>query len=186
MPTMSKGTKPQFSFYHQGTLSGLYACVVLLPETESDVVVLVNTKPANDSADRIAQLLIETLLNSPVKNDYVTLTKESVQSATHPFPRAAESLRKGQVLGTTPRPFEAYRGRYYWTSHCYFVEIVIGEGSLKFVIIDRPDQIFEWLTTDAEEARRGRFIQATDAHKITLSVNEVTSFVWHEMGGGKT
>lgn len=51
MPFIGKGSTPQRVFYHSGTLSGFYSSVYLMPETESCVVALVNTKPVCDSAD---------------------------------------------------------------------------------------------------------------------------------------
>jgi hypothetical protein len=106
MPVVAEGTASQFAFYHSGTLSGFYTSTILLPETESCVIVLVNTKPLCDSADWIAQAYLETLLDPLEKNDYIKLTEESVKNQKRRYPEALETLEKARVTGTIPKPAE--------------------------------------------------------------------------------
>ena len=198
MPIVAPGAKPQHAFYHQGSLSGAYTCVILLPETRSCILVLVNTKALGDSADWIAQLLTETLLDSPEKNDYLKFATESAEGARRRYESASKSLQKTRVPGTPHKPLNQYCGRYHWTCPSYFIDIVHHDGTLRLIIQGRPDQVyklshynfdtFTWLLTDEEEAKRGRFTQSDEAYKMVFVSNElhqIDSFVWQQMGGGK-
>ena len=111
MPVVAPGTKPQYIFYHSGSLSGVYTCVILLPESKSCVLALVNSKPLGDSADWIAQLVTETLLNSPERNDYLKYAEESAEGARSRYASASKSLEKARVPNTSHKPLHQYCGR---------------------------------------------------------------------------
>nr|KAK5437088.1 hypothetical protein LTR18_009454 [Exophiala xenobiotica] len=196
MPLMGTGSKPQVILYHSGTLSGFYASVYLLPETQSCVIVLVNTKPVCDSADWIAQALLQEVLNNELRHDFVQLAKESVQAQNSRYRQATETLKKDRVEGTSCRHLSAFVGRYVWNCAIYFVEIVEQCGNLELVIMGRHDQhytlkhhhndSFTWLMTDEEEAKRGRFIQSAQTYKIVFNANgrgEIIGLTWPAMGG---
>lgn len=51
----------------------------LIPEIHSGVVVLTNSITNNDAADWIGELLLETLLDNPDKNDYLNIARPSAE-----------------------------------------------------------------------------------------------------------
>ncbi|KAL8811461.1 MAG: hypothetical protein Q9223_001710 [Gallowayella weberi] len=196
MPLIGKGTAPQVVLYHSGTLSGFYSSVYLLPETQSCIVSLVNTKPICDSADWIAQHLLNTMLGGEENADFVALTTESVEAQSQRYNNASKTLEKGRVRGTKPKSVERYLGRYYCTCPSYYIDIEPDGEGLKLVIMGREDQkyslkhyhydSFTWLMSDDEEMKRGCFIQSTYTYKIVFNCNErdeVETFTWPEMGG---
>jgi CubicO group peptidase (beta-lactamase class C family) len=61
MPILADGIQSNLATWHQGSLVGATSFIMLLPETQSAVLVLTNTMAKNDAADWIGQLLIETL-----------------------------------------------------------------------------------------------------------------------------
>ena len=73
MPVVGKGAPSQLVLYHQGSLPGALAAVLLHPDTESAIVVLTNTLGLNDTPDWVAQLVLEEMLEVPDKNDYVAV-----------------------------------------------------------------------------------------------------------------
>ncbi|KAL8676288.1 MAG: hypothetical protein Q9186_007182 [Xanthomendoza sp. 1 TL-2023] len=196
MPLIGKGTAPQLVLYHSGTLSGFYSSVYLLPETQSCVVSLTNTKPICDSADWIAQHLLDTMLGAEESPDFVALTTESVEAQSQRYDNASNALESERVPGTKPKPAEQYLGRYYWTCPRYYIDIEPDGEGLRLVIMGREDQryhlqhyhydSFTWFMGDDEEMKRGRFIQSTYTYKISFNCNErdeVETFTWPEMGG---
>ncbi|KAL8834454.1 MAG: hypothetical protein Q9176_007478 [Flavoplaca citrina] len=196
MPFIAKGTKPQLVLYHQGTLSGFYSSIYIMPETDSCVVSLVNTKPVCDSADWIAQYLLETLLGPDEVHDFVALTNKSVEAQKKRYRNASEDLERQRVSGTKAKPINAYLGRYFWACPRYFIDIEADADGLMLVIMGREDQkyrlrhyhfnTFTWLMTDDEEMKRGRFIQPSDTYKIVFGCNErgeIDGFTWPQMGG---
>ncbi|PVH72725.1 beta-lactamase/transpeptidase-like protein [Cadophora sp. DSE1049] len=72
MPIVGRGSPSRLALYHQGTLAGAFATVILFPETDSGVVVLTNSLPLNESDDWIGQLITETIFDVKGRNDYVT------------------------------------------------------------------------------------------------------------------
>lgn len=198
MPIIGHGTTSQIVLYHSGTLSDFYSSVYLMPETESCVISLVNTKSICDSADWIAQLLVETMLNSEDTHDFIALTAESVKAQSLRYKKASEDLKKGRVRGTKPKWVQSYLGRYYWSCPRYYMDVESAGDGLALVIMGREDQKYElrhyhydtftWLMSDDEEMKRGRFIQSTNTYKIVFNLNErdeIDSFTWPEMGGIK-
>ncbi|KAL9010197.1 MAG: hypothetical protein Q9173_004844 [Seirophora scorigena] len=98
MPIIGNGTTSQIVLYHSGTLSGFYSSVYLMPETESCVISLVNTKSICDSADSIAQLLVGRMLNTEDKHDFVALITESVKAQSL---SDDEEMKRGRFIQNT-------------------------------------------------------------------------------------
>ncbi|KAJ1669419.1 hypothetical protein EV182_008773, partial [Spiromyces aspiralis] len=97
MPVLSEGIKSRLALWQQGSLVGATSFVMMLPETESAVLVLTNTMAPNDAADWIGQLLVETLLDSPVRNDYVRLASESADRALKLYEELGQKIAEGRT-----------------------------------------------------------------------------------------
>jgi Beta-lactamase len=69
MPVVGKGAPSQLVIYHQGSLPGALAAVILIPDTKSAIVILTNSLSLNDTPDWVGQLILEELLNVPERND---------------------------------------------------------------------------------------------------------------------
>jgi hypothetical protein len=57
-----------------------FSSVHVIPDTDTIMVVLVNPTPKNDAPDWIGQLLVETILDCPDKNDYITLATDNAKT----------------------------------------------------------------------------------------------------------
>ncbi|KAK4454464.1 beta-lactamase/transpeptidase-like protein [Podospora aff. communis PSN243] len=185
LPVIGEGAKPQFILSHNRTLAGFSSTVFLLPETESGIFVLTNTKSTCDSGDLIAKALLHTLLGSPAEIDFINLAETAMRA------------------GTEPMSLETYEGRYYWDTDAFVVDISLVAGiSTSKVLTARmqglEDQTytlqhyhydtFTWLMTDKEEAKRSRVMQAVEAYKFVFErneANEIYQFVWQEMGAAR-
>nr|ODN96906.1 hypothetical protein L204_03618 [Cryptococcus depauperatus CBS 7855] len=79
MPIVGKGVTPRLVIFHQGSGPGALSLVVLLPDTESAIIVLSNALALNDVADWVGQLVLEEFLEVPEceRNDYITASKAS-------------------------------------------------------------------------------------------------------------
>lgn len=73
MPVIGKGDSPQLIIFHQGSLPGALSIVILLPDTESIIVILTNALALNDIPDWVGQLVLEELLDIPQSksNDFI-------------------------------------------------------------------------------------------------------------------
>jgi hypothetical protein len=72
MPEVGKGTAGTEVLYYQGNMAGYTTSLILLPDTQSAIVVLANSMALNDAADWVSQAVLETLLNTSEPADYVS------------------------------------------------------------------------------------------------------------------
>lgn len=80
MPTAGKGDPKQRLWYHNGSLVGFFSSVHVLPDTDTAIVVLVNSLALDDCADWIGQALLEAVLDTPHQNDHEELARQSSAS----------------------------------------------------------------------------------------------------------
>ncbi|KAL8852761.1 MAG: hypothetical protein Q9221_002391 [Calogaya cf. arnoldii] len=102
MPIVGKGlTTPCLCLYHQGSIVPHLSSAHLLPDTNTAIVVLTDSMANNDAADWIGQLLLETVLDNPDKNDYVAIAKESAAASVAVWQTMAEELEARRELHDT-------------------------------------------------------------------------------------
>ncbi|PVH81583.1 beta-lactamase/transpeptidase-like protein [Cadophora sp. DSE1049] len=194
---LGKDTKPQVFFTHTGSLAGFMTTAILLPEKQSAIVVLVNSKASCDSSDFIASAILDKLIGGTGNHDFVELARSAMEKASQRYAEQSAVLESARVPGTSPKPLQEYEGRYYWSSRSYFVDIFVKDETLTVRFVDRSDQeytmkhyhydTFTWLMTDEEKGKRGRYIQATGAYIFIFETDEIeriTGFKWAELGGG--
>lgn len=167
MPTVGRGLSPKVALYHQGTLAGAFATVILFPETLSGIVVLTNSLPLGGSDDWIGQLVTETLFDSPEKNDYRTISKKTADSQRGWHDRVLSQLPTPNGVGDQARPLGEYIGKYYNEANTLLIHITEKDGSLIMNFQDNPQESykltwcsgdsFTWLSSRNDLASRGRF-----------------------------
>lgn len=167
MPIVGKGAPSRLVVYHQGSLPGALAAVILLPETQSAIVVMTNTLALNDCADWVGQLVLEALIETKDKNDYIELARRSVASSLAWHSTVEAALKKIQTLGTSPRNLDDYTGTYTDSINVMKIEVtrvdeklyfaLQGLESEKYGLTHYQDDIFTWLQPRNGLAGRGRF-----------------------------
>lgn len=194
-PLVCKSTPSQLVVYHQGSNPGTLHNVLLLPETQSAIVVLTNTLALNDCADWVGQLLLESFLDAGEKNDYLQITKDTVSRALAWYPSMAKELRENRN-SKIPRDPHDYVGVYWNAVGTMHIDVSCDSEHLNIAFQGLPDEvwslrpwqgdIFTWLPESRDViARRARFsFQSPDYYKIKFSVSEgglVQSLTWvHE------
>jgi len=168
MPIVGKGAPSQLVIYHQGSLPGALAAVLLLPDNETAIVVLTNTLALNDTPDWVAQLVLEELLEVPDRNDYVAAAKTSVAENAKWYSSTAEELTKNRKADTSPKNLEDYTGTYWDAIHVIKIEISLEDGTLYWALQGLPSEkfsldhyehdTFTWLQPRNELAKRGRWV----------------------------
>lgn len=122
--TATPDSESRLVLYHQGSLPGYTSSVHLLPETQTGIVVLTNSLGISDCADWVGQLLIETLLDSKEKNDYVDPARRSAARHLSLFDEVEKDLAEENQDGTSPRPISEYVGKYWNLAGNWFIEIL--------------------------------------------------------------
>ena len=143
MPVVGKGGRKQTLWHHNGSSVGAYSSVHILPESDTAIVVLTNAFANNDCADWLGQLLLETVLDNPDKNNFEELAQESADAFTSAHPRTRAELEQGQIPNTKPGPLDEYVGKYYTDSELFYIDVRHEEGKLMLRFQGRDDQIHE-------------------------------------------
>ena len=144
MHTVGKGIKePLLVLHHQGSLPVFLSAVYLLLESKSAIVVLTNANARSDAADWLGQPLLETLLDSPDKNGYVSLAKSSVQASISMWPRMEKELKEHQTLGTPRKPLCEYVGTYCNIARTWQIEAFDNCGSCYIYFKGNREQYYQ-------------------------------------------
>ncbi|KAL4900329.1 beta-lactamase/transpeptidase-like protein [Aspergillus multicolor] len=170
-PVAGKGGPSRLVLYHHGLMPGSTSAVLLVPELQSGIIVLQNSLPAIDTADFIAQMLLEALLVVPEPNDYVGLTRITHEKSVSHVDAVHKDLNASRILGTRPKPLGKYEGRYWNTVGTFFIDVVQyanvdNQPRLKMAMNGLPAQAyglehyhfdtFSWIMSYDEMVSRGR------------------------------
>ena len=131
MPRIGQGlpVKPTV-LYHAGSLVGYLSSILLLPETNSAIVVLVNTLANQDSADWIGQAFLEALLDVPRPHDFVHLANEARDTYTNLFPKMHRALSQGHSRGTLTRSLHCYEGQFENAVGTFIMDVYVLDSEL--------------------------------------------------------
>ncbi|PVH88846.1 beta-lactamase/transpeptidase-like protein [Cadophora sp. DSE1049] len=192
MPLVGKSLN-KVVLHHNGNLSGFLASIMIIPETETAIVVLGNSMPFTDPPDLVGQLLLESLLEEPVPNDYVQLARKSRAAHEASYVELAKNLEAEKGTPSS-RLLEQYTGRYFNSIGNFVIEITPKADRLLMVVQDidvvsydlfsYSGETFCWGPPDreAEEAGQAMFPRAyTGFHKVLFqsqSGGNIDSLVW--------
>lgn len=128
---------------------------------------MTNTLALNDCADWVGQLVLEALIGTEDKNDYLEIARRSVANSLAWHPTVEAALKRNHVHGTSPRNLEEYIGTYASSIKTMKIEVTQGDNKLhfalqgleseKYELTHYQDDIFTWLRPRNELAARGRF-----------------------------
>ena len=197
MPVVGKGGPSRLVMYHQGSLPGALSAVNLISDTESARIVLTNSLGLNDTPDWIGQLVLEELLETPERNDYIKAAEISVAENAKWYSTTTEQLQKDQKEETSPRHLAEYVGTYWDPVHVFKIEVSLEERILywsfqgleseNFPLDHYEQDTFTWLQPRNELAKRGRWIdQGAPFWKAEFQANDsgsISRLMWvHDVG----
>lgn len=193
MPTLASREGNSIVLTHGGSMAGYHTFLTLIPDLDIVFVVLTNSIALADPAGWINQYLIETIFDSPVKNDYVQLAKEAAQTHIDSYPQIFKELEEQRVPDLPPKSPSAYIGIYKDASRPFYIHILEGTSSpLQILVQGLTSQAWDlnhyqgdtflFLTSRDDQARRALFTFAGhDDFKIifeTDAEDEVISLLW--------
>lgn len=167
MPVIAQGSESQIVIHHGGNSAASQNAVLLLPKTKSAIIVLSNTMANGDASNWAASALLEALLDSPEKNDFLSLAEKAAEVSVSKWDDLRKSMEKSRATGTVAKPPSQYTGKYWNRVGTWFLEVYLEDGNLtiafqgdrKFshVIEHYQDDSFSWLMMQDENAASGRF-----------------------------
>ncbi|CAG5178710.1 uncharacterized protein ALTATR162_LOCUS8837 [Alternaria atra] len=171
MPVVGKGVPSQLVIFHQRSLSGALSIVMLLPESETTIVISTNALALNDVANWMGQIVLEEFLQVPdtERNDYVELAKISRAENLKWYPALIQQLGQEWKDDTLVKPLDEYVGTYWNDLHIFKVDVKLENGQLywllqgleseEFSLNHYEDDSFTWLQPHNEVSRRGRWVE---------------------------
>ncbi|KUJ24544.1 beta-lactamase/transpeptidase-like protein [Mollisia scopiformis] len=167
MPIIARGTNSTTVLYHDGNSTASQNWIILVPEAHSAIIVLTNTMANCDASNWIACMLLDTLLDSPDKNDFEDLSIIAAKKNVDMWKELHSSLEKGQKPGTTPKPLGRYVGKYWNNFGNWYLEVYLEADELRMAFqSDREyvhalrhyhNDIFTLLLMQDENAEIGRY-----------------------------
>ena len=130
MPVVGKGSKKRLIWHHNGNLVGFFSSVHIIPESDTAIIVLTNSLANNDCADWIGQLLVETVIDNPDKNDYLQLARTSAAAYNFKWKEVHTTLSEQRVPNTTHRPLQIYVSKFFNRVHNFHLDIIVSNGEL--------------------------------------------------------
>ncbi|KAM5343509.1 hypothetical protein ACJ41O_012046 [Fusarium nematophilum] len=198
-PVLGSNGQPRLMLYHQGSTVGYYTFVALFPETDSAVIVLINSIALSDAADWIARVMISALFDLQDGQDYIALVKKANDMALGEYDKLAKTVNATRAPCATevlPK-LDFFVGRYKIRHKPFYIDILPHPDSsatkLIFQFQGLQDQTyelrhlcgyqFEWALTHDESKKRGRYNNAVFGSyvfefEMNDNCNEVVSFSW--------
>lgn len=183
-PTLGDHYPGKLVIWHGGNMPGTTAAICLLPETGTAVVVLQNSLGLCDVADWVCQLLIDTIfLGKPAQN-YLSLSKQSVDKGVDRMNQVKYQLEQERIIGTKSRPLNAYCGTYFNRIKNWFIRIEFDKEkeSLYLEFLGRSDEryglwhyhndTFNWNLSYDELVKRGQYIRSYEYYKVEFESDE--------------
>lgn len=132
MPRIGEGlTNAPLVLYQSGSLGGYQSSAILIPDTNSAIVVLSNTLANQHAADWIAQAVLEALLDVPHPTNFVALAREAAAENAMLFSYMRQVMVAERVFGTTCRSLDTYVGIYDNAVKTFRLEVSSGEAGLR-------------------------------------------------------
>ncbi|KAK3375822.1 putative D-aminoacylase [Lasiosphaeria ovina] len=173
---------------HTGSLAGYTSMLGLLPEyNETVIFVVTNAVGLGDASGWVLQLLVDTIIGSESKTDYVALATEAATNHARREVDNAKALDEARTPGTQPRPsLDEYVGDYVGLGGLFKLQVrrrrdVRGELEVLFQGLESQawplthyeHDTFSWLQPFNEQARRARFnLAGPDIFKLKFMAGE--------------
>ena len=131
MPLVGKGLeKPKMMIHHQNSLIDFLSFIHFIPSSRIVIVMMTNSMSNNDAADWLGQFVLKTILDNSDRNDYVELTRSSVEASNNLWPQMAENLKRCRIPDTPLRELSDYVGSYYNVIKDWHMEVWVEEDVL--------------------------------------------------------
>jgi CubicO group peptidase (beta-lactamase class C family) len=203
MPNVGSDSPGTEVLYYQGSMAGYTTSLVLVPESQSAVVVLANSMALNDAADWVSQAVLEAVLETSNPADYQLLSQQTAAAQISKFPALNKTLESKRIPGTHPKLLHSYTGRYYNSIRNFFLDVYVNdeEKLLHFSFQGLRDHqswplkhyhydTFSWLMSRNECVKRARFAVATEGLYLFKFIpaqdetdNDIIALEWAHEGG---
>lgn len=172
MPIVGKGAESRLALYHNGLMPGSLSAIYFFPETRTGVVVLQNSLTANDAADLVGQVLVQSIFPGTQPIDFAEFGDEVAKASYNSMEAIEKELKdqRGDEI-VDPGDRSDYIGTYWNRIRNFRVDILEGETdqALKIQFQQKPEELYDmqpyngdtftWFATSHDDIiRRGRLL----------------------------
>ncbi|KAL9124329.1 MAG: hypothetical protein Q9217_006329 [Psora testacea] len=140
MPVIGGSSKPEQVFYHSGAGAGYNHYFMLVPGSQSVIVVLTNSISHGDTADWVAQSLLQAVLDKKQPLDLKPFAERAAAKWRGTYQSIANALEKSRKPDSEELPHEALKGKYGHKTRAFYLEVIQEDGALKFNLNGKPEQ----------------------------------------------
>ena len=170
MPVIGREIPPELVLFHQGSMPGVLSSAILLPRTESAIVVLTNSLALTDVADWVGQLVLEELLGvpEPARPDLIRFAEMTIEQNLQWYPSTIKQLEEERVHGTSPKDLRQFVGTHWDDVRVFKIVVTLEDGILywafqgldteKFPLTHYANDTFTWIQPRNGLSRRGRWV----------------------------
>ncbi|PNP58079.1 hypothetical protein THARTR1_02237 [Trichoderma harzianum] len=194
MPMIGTSSKPQQVFYHTGALPGYNHCFLLVPESQSVIVVLSNSISQGETPCWVAQSLLQAVLNEKHPLDMTHYAEQAAAKWRTIHQGIADALEKDRRPDSPEPMHERLLGKYWHKTRAVHLDVFQKDGAFKFNINGKPEQehvlshysddTFVFLPSADQRIRNGLFLYGPPSwllHFKKDSSGSFTEIVW-DMG----
>ncbi|CAG8305782.1 unnamed protein product [Penicillium salamii] len=121
MPVIQPHRETDLVFYRNGALPGYNNCFMLLPSHQTVIFVLTNSISHGDTADWVAQALLQTVLIGEPQIDFVALAEKAAEAWKGSYQTMAETLEKERTPNTPEPQRHDFIGTFWHSSKAQFL-----------------------------------------------------------------
>ncbi|KAK5630241.1 hypothetical protein RRF57_005956 [Xylaria bambusicola] len=204
MPRVHHTGPSRLCFYNQGMMPGAVSNVTLLPETDTVIAIVANASHAGDVADWASQMIIEELLEAPIRHDWERKANGVLSKITNHLPTVKRELDENQRRGTRPPyPLPRYKGSYWNDTFNLKIDInVQGDHLLMsfngvtipsaekdksmcdvakkitYSLRHYEDNTFEWFLPHNKSVSKGRFVHLGTTESFLIRFKGTNRLLW--------
>ncbi|KAM0276626.1 hypothetical protein ACHAQH_006535 [Verticillium albo-atrum] len=192
MPVIGASSLPEQVFYHSSAGAGYNHCFMLVPGSQSVIIVLTNSVSQGDTADWISQLLLQAVLDEKQPIDLEQLAERAAIRWRGMHQKLVDDLEKGRRPGSEEPSHQDLKGKYWHKSRAFYLEVLQEDGVLTFNLNGKPEQVhklshysddtFVFLPSDEVRLRSGLFHYAAPAWLLHFKKGgdgKFTEVLWH-------
>lgn len=187
MPILGEDSGSKLVFYHNGAIPGYNHCLMIIPETQTAIVVLTNSMSRGDTADWIAQILLQDILQLKPSLSVVSVAEEAAKKWNGRYLVMKEKLESQRIPNTKAPQLQDLVGVYVHTTGALRLQVSEDEDKLRFQINNLESQshqlrhyhhdTFTFFPSAEERNRRGMVQYAVDAWLLEFRTDDDGKFV---------
>ncbi|KAE8149714.1 beta-lactamase/transpeptidase-like protein [Aspergillus avenaceus] len=169
-------------FYQTTVIPGYNHAIFVVPEAQMTIVVLTNSVSRGDTADWIAQAMLQTIHFYVYPGDLLTYAAEAARTFTSSYSRMSHTLHDEKSWTLPEISYSELTGVYRHGTKALSINVFQKDGLLQFNINGKPSQThilrhhnndtFDFFPSEEDRIKRSLMLYTLDYFFLTFQRNE--------------